>query len=168
MPADSLRSITEDQYWRDYDLISNDVHAAMVICYTHRAINHLAATDVTTSSKMNANLEFWQATSYSLQSMLMITLARVLDANGDVHSVHKLLSATIARPEFFSRSARRTRVLSVPGGTWTPEALAEYDRNNTWEPTSADLRTLKKDLAQYKAIFDNIYIGRSVIRSLTS
>jgi AbiU2 len=149
--------LTEEQYWRDYKAIEDDVHAAMVICYTHRALNHVPAGDATLSAKMNATPEFWMVTSSTLQSMLFIVLARILDHDPDVHSVHKLLNATIAHPEYFSKAARRARALRNASTPWEPEMLAEYDRNNIWEPTAADLRTLKKDLGPHKAKFDDIY-----------
>jgi len=45
----------------------------------------------------------------------------------------------------------------MPAPPWEAAALEEYDRNNTWEPTSDDLRRLKKDLRPHKAKFDEIY-----------
>jgi hypothetical protein len=149
--------LTEAEYWRKYKLIEDDVHAAMLFCYTHRAINHIPAREADISVAMNRTPEFWIVTSSSLQSMLFIVLARILDSDGEVHSIHKLLNATTAHPEFFSKAARRARVLRNASTPWQPEMLAEYDRNNTWEPTTDDLRTLKKDLRPHKAKFDEIY-----------
>jgi hypothetical protein len=37
-------------------------------CYTYRAINHIAATDMDILEKMNLQPEFWQVTSFSLES----------------------------------------------------------------------------------------------------
>ena len=70
--------MTEAEYWQDYEIIKNDVHAAMVSCYTHRTINHIAATDVGILEKMNLQPEFWQVTSFSLQNSLFIVLANNL------------------------------------------------------------------------------------------
>src|ERR1039458_4617777 len=157
MPPHEPPPITEAQYWRDYELIDNDIHAAIVCCYTHRAISHLVATDPEIYARVNANPEFWQATAYSLQNMLFILLSRILGHSSGVHTVHQLLNATIARQDLFTKDARRARVLAVPGGKWTPEALAEYDRNNTWEPTGANLRTLKTDLRPHTKKLEEIY-----------
>lgn len=148
--------LSEAEFWRDYDLIRDDVNAAMLSCYTHRTINHIAATDMGVWAKMNRNPEFWQVTAYSLQNALFIVLARILDHDGTLHSVHKVLNATIAHPEFFSKAARRARKLSIPGSGLDPALLDQYDQD-TWEPTAQDLRTLKKDLKPYKARFDAIY-----------
>lgn len=46
-------ALTEVEYWRDFDIIRNDVNAAMVSCYTHRAINHIAVNDREIAMRMN-------------------------------------------------------------------------------------------------------------------
>jgi hypothetical protein len=73
--------LSEPEYWRDYDIIRNDVHAAMVSCYTHRAITHIAATDTDIALRMNRNPDFWRVTLFSLQNTLFIVLARILDSD---------------------------------------------------------------------------------------
>src|SRR3974377_896117 len=107
--------LTEKEYWRDYDIIRNDVNAAMVSCYTHRALNHIAASDRELVQKLNRSPDFWRVTSFRLQSTLFIVLARILDHDDKVHSVHQLLNATTAHPEFFSKAALRARKLSIQG-----------------------------------------------------
>lgn len=148
--------MTEEEYWRDYEVISDDVHAAIVTCYTHRALNHLIATDQDVYAKVNANPEFWRATSYSLQNMMFILLSRILDTDGKVHSLHNVLNSTTGHPEFFSRAARRARAI-ISQVKWGPAELAEFDRVNTWEPDANDLRDLKKDLKPHQAKFEAIY-----------
>jgi len=148
--------MTEDEYWRDYDIIRNDVYAAMVTCYTHRAINHIATTDGGILENMNLQPEFWRVASFSLQNTLFIVLARLLDSDPDVHSIHPVLNATIAHPEFFNHAALRARKLSIPGTERNPPWLDEYVAN-AWEPTTQDLRALKKAVAPHKAKFDQIY-----------
>src|ERR1700691_1771524 len=148
--ASPYASMTDADSWRD------DVHAAMVSCYTHRAINHLAASEMEVSAKMNNNAEFWHVTSYSLQNTLFILLSRILDPDSALHSVHKVLNATVAHPEFFSKAARQARKLSVPGRGLHPKILDEEDQD-PWEPTAQDLRALKKELRPYKGKFDEIY-----------
>ena len=122
--------MTYTEYWLDYDIISNDVHTAMVSCYTHRAINHLAASDLEIRKRMNNNAEFWKITSYSLQNTLFIVLSRILDSDRDVYSVHKFLNATIAHPEFFSKAARSERKSRISGSSLDPNMKGDPD---TWE-----------------------------------
>jgi hypothetical protein len=148
----------EEEYGRDYEIIKNDVHAALVNCYTHRTINRIASTDMDTSEKMNRQPEFWQVTSFSLRNTLFIVLARPLDSDPDVHSIHPVLNATIAHPEFFNHEALRARKLGIPGTprNLVPPWLDEFVAT-AWEPTTQDLRALKKALAPHKAKFDHIY-----------
>lgn len=148
--------MTEAEYWQDYEIIKNDIHAAMVSCYTHRTVNHIAATDMDVLEKMNRWPEFWQVASFSLQNSLFIVLARLLDSDPGVHSIHHVLNATIAHAEFFNHAALRARKLGIPGTPRNPPWLDQYVAE-AWEPTTQDLRALKKALAPHKAKFDQIY-----------
>jgi hypothetical protein len=156
VPTKGPTLLTEDEYWRDYDIIRNDVTAAMVCCYTQRAINDIAVADPAILQKLNRNANFWRINSFSLQGMLFIVLARILDTNPDVHSVYQLLRATTAHPEFFTKDALRARKLAVPGGKWDIKMLDSYVER-AWLPTMDDLRQLRKALAPHKSKFDDIY-----------
>jgi hypothetical protein len=155
-PNNPYASMTEAEYWRDYDIIRNEVNAAMVSCYTHRAINEIAARDMEIPQKLNRNPSFWRVTSSSLQTTLFIVLARIFDHDGSVHSIYQVLNATLAHPEFFSRAALRARKLGIPGGKWDMKSLDEYIQNAR-EPTTQDLRMLKKAISPHKTKFDTIY-----------
>lgn len=76
-PARAGPPFTETEYWRDYNIIRNDVNAAMVSCYTHRTLNHIVATDAGILEKINRNADFWRVTSFSLQTTLFIVLSRI-------------------------------------------------------------------------------------------
>jgi hypothetical protein len=149
-------SMTEAEYWRDHDIIRNEIDAVMASCYTHRAINDLAASDKEVLEKLNRNPEFWRLNSFSLQTTLFIVLARILDSDGTVHSIHHVLDATTAHPEFFSRGALRARKLAIPGGKWDLKLLEQYIQN-AWEPSVRDLRAFKRALKPHKKKFDELY-----------
>lgn len=148
--------LTETEYWRDYDIIRNDVNAAMVSCYTHRALNDAAAADRRISQRINRHPDFWRVTSFGLQNSLFIVLARILDSDPKLHSIYQVLNATTAHPEFFSKAALRARKLSIPGTEPNPPWLDDYVQN-AWEPSVQDLRGLKKALGPHKTKFDDIY-----------
>ena len=148
--------LTETEYWRDYDIIRNDVNAVMVSCYTQRTINDVAAADRKISQRLNRHPDFWRVTSFGLQNSLFIVLARILDSDPKVHSIYQVLNATTAHPEFFSKAALRARKLSIPGTEPDPPWLDEYVQD-AWVPTVQDLRGLKKALAPHKAKFEDIY-----------
>src|SRR5258708_31314441 len=147
--APARAALTEAEYWRDFDIIRNDVNAAMVSCYTHRAINHLSGNDGEIAMRMNRTPDFWRVTSFSLQNTLFIVLARILDSDDKVHSVYQVLNATTAYPQFFNRTALRARKLSV-NAQWDMGILDDYIAN-AWVPTVPDLRALKKALTPHKA-----------------
>jgi hypothetical protein len=141
--------LTEIEYWRDYDIIRNDVNAAMVSCYTHRAINHVAAADRNISQRLNRHADFWRVISFGLHNSLFIVLARILDSDPELHSIYQVLNATTGHPESFRKAALRVRKLSIPGTEPNPPWLDEYVQN-AWEPTVQDLRRLRKALARHK------------------
>ena len=89
---------------------------------------------------------------------MFIVLARILDHDPSVHSIHHVLNATTAHPEFFSKTSLRARKLkmSTPGSEWNPADLDRYIEN-VWEPAVSDLRLLKRALAPHKAKFDANY-----------
>jgi hypothetical protein len=147
----------EAEYWRDFEIIRNNVNAAMVSCYTHRALTHAAASEPKILAKVNQHGEYWRITFFSLQSALFIVLSRILDHDDRVHSIHHLLNATTAHPEFFSKDALRARKLRTLGNEPNPPWLNEYVQA-AWEPNTQDLRALKKALAPHKAKFDAIYL----------
>jgi hypothetical protein len=146
----------EAEYWRDFEIIRNNVNAAMVSCYTHRALTHAAASEPKILAKVNQHGEYWRITFFSLQSALFIVLSRILDHDDRVHSIHHLLNATTAHPEFFSKDALRARKLRTLGNEPNPPWLNEYVQA-AWEPNTQDLRALKKALAPHKAKFDALY-----------
>jgi hypothetical protein len=150
--------LTEDQYWRDYEIIRNNIYAAVVSCHTHNVITHVAANDTDVLQKLRRHGEFWNLTLANLQTTVFIVLAQIFDPDPSVHSIHQVLNATTAHPEFFSKTALRTRKLkmSAAGSEWNPADLDRYVEN-AWEPTVPDLRLLKRALAPHKAKFDANY-----------
>ena len=110
-PTRERALLAEDEYRRDYDIIRNDVSAAMVCCYTQRAINDIAVADPAVLQRLNRSATFWRINSFSLQGMLFIVLARILDTDPGVHSIHQLLRASTAHPEFFSKDGAETERL---------------------------------------------------------
>jgi hypothetical protein len=53
---------------------------------------------------------------FSMQNTLFVVLTRILDSDSDVHSIHHVVNATIAHPEFFNHDALRAGKLGIPGG----------------------------------------------------
>ena len=101
---------------------------------------------------------FWITARYGLITTFFVTLGRLFDEDRNAHSIHKLLRATGAHPEYFSRGALAERKRRAPGGS-EPDWLADFLKD-AWEPDAADLRALRRALApsikKYEAFYEPI------------
>jgi hypothetical protein len=150
-------SITEEVYWRMFELIRGDVDTAIKSNFTYLTIHRLAAENADIFDKYNRFAEFWMLNAYSLQTAFFVTFGRIFDMRRDVYSVHKVVEDTVANPSLFSKSALRDRKRKASRISGVdPEWLVEYI-DNAWEPTRADLETLRVELAPHYAKFKTIY-----------
>lgn len=145
--------MTESEYWRDYELIRDEVNTAIESFYTYLEIHRFAADDERVFLSLNDAPMFWNIQLYSLQTAFFIALGRIFDDGPDAHSIHKLLTATVEHPEFFSKNSLGLRKTS---GKEKPKWLDSY-LADAFEPTVTDLRTLKKALAPQRKKFDSVY-----------
>jgi hypothetical protein len=153
----SATSITEDDYCRMFELIRGDIETAIKSNVTYLTIHRLAAENVDIFDKYNRFAEFWMLNAYSLQTTFFVTFGRIFDTRRDVYSVHKVVEDTIANPSLFSKSALRDRKRKASRiSDVDPGWLVEYI-DNAWEPTRADLETLRVALAPNYAKFKTIY-----------
>lgn len=147
-------AMSEAEYMRLYDVLDGHVDAAIGCFYTDVVLNGYAADNRSVFAFLNRNAAFWNLHRYSLQSTCFMILGRIFDTASDAHSIHALLAATIQHPEFFSKEALRQRKISLVHGT--PDWL-EDRVNEAWEPTTSELRSLKKALAPHRAKFQALY-----------
>ena len=146
-------SMTEAEYWRDYELVREEVHVAIGCFYSWLEIHNFAAGNKAAFLKLNEHPDFWNLQLYSLQLTFFIALGRIFDDGSDAHSIHKLLAATVAHPEFFSKeSLGKRKMQGKKKSNWLDAYLDEV-----FEPSVADLRVLKKTAAQHKKKFDSAY-----------
>lgn len=145
--------MTESEYSRDHQLIDEEVNLAIESFYTHLEIHACAAEDRDVYRMLNEQPTFWNVQLYGLQSAFFLALGRIFDDGKDCLSIHKLLTATVAHPEFFSRQALALR---KSGGGPKPEWLDAY-LVDVWEPQVSDLRSLKKALAPFRKKYDRVY-----------
>jgi hypothetical protein len=101
----------ESDYPHYHQLIRGDVYTAVECFHTYLEIHNFAGKNTNVYRAMNKCAAFWNIQLYSLQSNFFIVLARIFDKRRDVHSVHKLLTATVDHPEFFFQD-----------GAWRAEA----------------------------------------------
>ena len=137
-----------------YQIIHNEVIAAIDSFYTFLAIHNFAAEELEVRRYLTEAGSFWNLQLYSLRTTLFIVVARIFDDAPDAHSVHKLVAATIAHPQFFSKHALGAR--KTPPGQPKPPWLDEY-LANVQEPSVTDLRLLRKAVAPHKKTFEELY-----------
>lgn len=147
------RNMTETQYMEELDLIINEVNTAIECFYTLNEINNYAFEDVRIYKVLNENSTFWNINLYSLQATFFIMLGRIFDDGPDTHTIHKLLEATVAHPEFFSINALGARK-SAAG--LLPDGVDSY-LANAFAPKVADLRVFKNILKTHRTKYDTTY-----------
>jgi hypothetical protein len=98
-------SITEENYWRMFELPRGDVETAIKSNLTYLTVHRLAAENADIFDKYNRFAEFWMVNAYSLQTTFFVTFGRIFDTRRDVYSVQKVVEDTIANPSLFSKSA---------------------------------------------------------------
>lgn len=84
-----------EEYWRSH--------------HTYQTVNRTVVTDSKISDKVNRSPEFWELNSVALQTTLFIAFGRLFDTRHDAHSILKFVDATIANPQFFSKTELRMR-----------------------------------------------------------
>ena len=150
MSAPSKTKLTEAEYWNQYNVTCDEIGGAINTFYTCNEISAFGA-EGDNYQAIQKHADFWMIQTYSLQATLFLVLGRIFDKSPGSHSVHKLLAATVAHPEFFSRAALSARVaarLSAPLPDWV---------NEVKEPTAADLKRLEDALKPYAEKYDQVY-----------
>jgi len=97
---------------------------------------------------------FWQTYRHCLQTSLFVTLSRIFDRARDAHTIHTLVSVTLANLDLFSAAALGLRKWNGgPKPWWFDEYIAK-----AWIPASPDsLRHFQTELAPRKERFEKIY-----------
>lgn len=146
--------MTESEYWHQLDLFATEVDNANVIYHTYEEINCVSLTDQDVHTALDKHALFWNVQVYSLQTSLMMVLGRIFDMDGDTHSVHKVINATICSLSIFSKDSLEKRKIT--------HGVTGKDLENfmvgTWAPSCAsDLRPLKKALVTHTTRYKNTY-----------
>lgn len=145
--------MTATQYAEELSLIKEEVNTCIECFYTYIEIHNYATENRSVHRAMNGEPMFWNISLYSLQAAFFMTLGRIFDNGRDAHSIHKLLAATVAHPEFFSKEALGTR--RAAGGP-KPDWLDTFLRD-AFEPEASDLRALKRALTAHRTSYDAAY-----------
>jgi hypothetical protein len=66
------KSITEENYWRMFELPRGDVETAIKSNLTYLTVHRLAAENADIFDKYNRFAEFWMVNAYSLQTTFLL------------------------------------------------------------------------------------------------
>ena len=147
-----LHPLTEKTYEMAISRLYGEVELALGAFHTVEEIDQLAS-EKRIRTVIDKTVGFWVLQKYSLQSTLFTTLARIFDPDEKAYSIQRLVSATIANPQFSKAALERRKLSAGVAEEWLPGILAA-----AWEPTSSDLRFLKKELNTRHARAREIYI----------
>ena len=147
--------LSESEYAGLLELVSTEIENAFLIYQTYEELNRLALGDVTIFRVLNADASFWQPYRGILLSSLFITMSRIFDPASDAITVQKLVTATLANVQLFSKEALKARKI---GGGPEPAWIDDYMKN-VWVPIEAtQLRFLQKALNPHISLFTSVYL----------
>jgi hypothetical protein len=147
-------NMTESEFWNELQHLSSEVEHAIDFYYTYEEINHLGTNSEAAFSAFNIDPLFWNIQALSLQTSLFITVSRLFDKSPGALSIHRVLNAASAHPDFFSKQSLAARMTERKIGQ-------EYIDNlvaDAWEPNDgSDFRYLKKAASPHTKRISEIY-----------
>lgn len=153
---DALLSLSEGEYLHELDVLDADIDHVFETFYVLEEMNQLSKDNEPVFAVLNKNAVFWTTQARCLQTSLFIGLARIFDSDPNTHSIHRVVSLTLAHPGFFSKDSlykRRMQLANNVKPAWLDGFIQQ-----TWSPKDAsELRYLKKALRPHAKIYDDIY-----------
>jgi hypothetical protein len=146
--------MTESEYLVLMNMVVAEVDASFTLYHGLDELERLTKHDKKILAHVMANAEFWQPYRAVMQFTMIMTLAKIFDKASDAFTIQKLIAATIANPQFFSRDALAARRTTTgPKPEWLDDFIAR-----AWEPRNASaLRFLKQELNPHVTEFQRIY-----------
>jgi hypothetical protein len=146
--------ISDVDYKRELEIVSNEVFEATYIYHVMEEINDLALKDQNALIAMNEQPLFWQAHRAANQATLFMALGRIFDSDEKTNSIHRLVRITKANVQVFSKPALGARKMGAgPRPAWLDDYL-----QSAWEPQNAqDMKPLKDALRPHAKIFETVY-----------
>lgn len=151
----------EDIFTHELEVFRTEIESAIQFFYADLTMNGVLAKDKYKLAIVNRTPLFWVTTSGALHTSFFITLGRIFDQDSN-HNVDKILRIAQTHTVIFSKEAleRRKRAGSVNAAEWIDEYMKDV-----YIPTASDFRRLRKYVAKYRKIYENVYkdIRRKVI-----
>ena len=133
----------EQQFLERLGRIHDDAIAAARFTFLHLAFRYRSSRSPSLVEKLDIDAGFWNSTLHAVQLASVIAIGRIFDDNRDARSARYLLDYAADHYEIFSLHA-------LAGRKGSAFATAAY------EPTQADFKALKTELAQHATVFNEM------------
>ena len=157
----------EAEFKVELEAFRTESQAAIQFFYAWQTVNAVNAGDRRIARVMNQTSLFWKTTLGAMQTATLVALGRVFDPDPKNHSVNRLLSIAHGNLQVFSKQsfAARRRKEDRTADEWLPNFLSIV-----YEPTSKDIRRLKRYVAvrrriyefNYKPLRDQLFAHRAI------
>jgi hypothetical protein len=143
-----------EEFEFELEMFRKESDSAIQFFYSWQTVYAVAAKNKSVLRLLNQAPLFWNTSLGGLQSSAFVTLGRIFDPNTQNHSVSKVLTIAHSNLELFSKVslANRKRKASKDADEWLPKYL-----ESVHEPTSKDIRNLKKHVAKRRRIYEENY-----------
>ena len=147
-------STPETEFEHELEIFRTESEGAIQFFYSWQSVRAVAAGDKAVFRALNRAPLFWNTSLGALQASTLVALGRVFDPDSNSHSVSRLLAIAHDNLGIFSKAALadRKRKLSPTADEWLPEYL-----RTAYEPTSEDIRRLKRYVATRRRVYEKAY-----------
>jgi hypothetical protein len=137
----------------ELEIFRKEANAAAQFLYASLAINALASGHRRVLNRLNDAPLFWNTTIFALQKSAIVALGRIFQINTP-HNVARLLRLAEDVNIFSKESlALRKQGTSAKRPAWVDEYVLDK-----YEPTPADIRSLKKQVAEWRRAYVARYL----------
>ncbi len=148
--------MTEEEYLHELEVLDTQIDHVFEAFHVFEELNQLGKDNEAVFAVLNENALFWNTQTRCLQTSLFIDLARIFDSHSNTYSIHRVVSMTLAHPEFFSKESLSKRKIRLANNA-KPEWLDGFIQS-AWSPKDAsELRYIKNALKPYIKLYDSVY-----------
>lgn len=142
------------KFENELEIFRTEAMSAIQFFYSWQTVRAIAAKDKSIVRLLNEAPLFWTTALGGLKSSTLVTLGRIFDPDSNNHSVSRVLSIAHSNLDLFSKEALadRKRRESKNADEWLPEYI-----ESAYEPTSKDIRNLKKHVTKRRRIYEEKY-----------
>ncbi len=148
--AKSPKPLTEAQFERHLDVVTEDVRFAIDIFETHQQLHKIPGADRAILKAMNEQARYWIVQRHSALAAFFLATGRLFDMAPEAYSIHRLLGSIAQNRKLFSRVSIAVRKAPAIGLRKAGKYAAKRK-----EPTDKDMREIKKSAAPQMKFYED-------------